>query len=71
MFFGEILAQFFNQAVSYFAVIFSTQSCMSSLLTIFFRLEDVLLPPQIWEENGGKSYNPNVAYLARWGRGRR
>ena len=21
--------------------------------------------PQIWEENGGKSYSPNVAYLAR------
>ena len=25
-------------------------------------------PPQIWEENGGASYSPNVAYLAggRW-----
>ena len=21
-------------------------------------------PPQIWEENGGASYSPNVAYLA-------
>ena len=26
--------------------------------------------PQIWEENGGASYSPNVAYLAHWdGRG--
>ena len=24
-------------------------------------------PPQIWEENGGTSYSPNVAYLARTG----
>ena len=23
--------------------------------------------PKIWEENGGASYSPNVAYLARWG----
>ena len=23
-------------------------------------------PPQIWEENGGASYSPNVAYLAQW-----
>ena len=22
--------------------------------------------PQIWEENGGASYSPNVAYLARY-----
>ena len=28
-------------------------------------------PPQIWEENGGASYSPNVAYLAHWGGGRR
>ena len=26
-------------------------------------------PPQIWEENGGVSYSPNVAYLAGWGWG--
>ena len=26
--------------------------------------------PQIWEENGGASYSPNIAYLAHWeGRG--
>ena len=25
-----------------------------------------LSPPQIWEENGGASYSPNVAYLALW-----
>ena len=25
--------------------------------------------PQIWEENEGASYNPNVAYLACWGGG--
>ena len=25
--------------------------------------------PQIWEENGGASYSPNVAYLARGGGG--
>ena len=25
--------------------------------------------PQNWEENGGASYSPNVAYLARWARG--
>ena len=24
------------------------------------------IPPQIWEENGGVSYSPNVAYLAHW-----
>ena len=24
---------------------------------------------QIWEENGGASYSPNVAYVARWGGG--
>ena len=24
-------------------------------------------PPQIWEENGGASYSPNIAYLARDG----
>ena len=24
-------------------------------------------PTQIWEENGGASYSPKVAYLARWG----
>ena len=23
--------------------------------------------PQIWEENGGASYSPNVANLALWG----
>ena len=23
-------------------------------------------PPQIWEKNGGASYSPNVAYLARY-----
>ena len=23
--------------------------------------------PQIWEENRGASYSPNVAYLTRWG----
>ena len=32
--------------------------------TVFFRLQDTLPPPQIWEENGGASYSPNVAYLA-------
>ena len=28
-------------------------------------------PPQIWEENWGASYSPNVAYLAHrgWGEG--
>ena len=26
-------------------------------------------PPQIWEENGGASYSPNVAYVARCGGG--
>ena len=26
-------------------------------------------PPQIWEENGGASYSPNVAYLAHGGQG--
>ena len=26
-------------------------------------------PHQNWEENGGVSYSPNVAYLARWGGG--
>ena len=26
-------------------------------------------PPQIWEESGGVSYSPNVAYLAHWGGG--
>ena len=26
-------------------------------------------PPQIWEESGGVSYSPNVAYLACWGGG--
>ena len=26
-------------------------------------------PPQIWEENGGASYSPNVVYLAHWGLG--
>ena len=26
-------------------------------------------PPQIWEENGGESYSPNVDYLAYWGGG--
>ena len=26
-----------------------------------------MLPPQIWEENGGASYSPNVAYLAGQG----
>ena len=26
-------------------------------------------PPQIWEENGGAFYVPNVAYLTRWERG--
>ena len=25
-----------------------------------------LPPPQIWEKNGGASYSPNVAYMARW-----
>ena len=25
--------------------------------------------PPIWEENGGASYSPNVAYLACWGWG--
>ena len=25
--------------------------------------------PQIWEEDGGASYSPNVAYLAHWGGG--
>ena len=25
-------------------------------------------PPQIWEENKGAFYSPNVAYLACWGR---
>ena len=24
-------------------------------------------PPEIWEKNGGESYSPNVAYLARGG----
>ena len=24
---------------------------------------------QIWEENGGVSYSPNIVYLARWGGG--
>ena len=29
-------------------------------------------PPQIWEGNGGASYSPNAAYLARcWGAGGR
>ena len=27
------------------------------------------LCPQIWEENGGASYSPNVAYLAGGGAG--
>ena len=27
------------------------------------------LPPKIWEENGGASYSPNVAYLACGGSG--
>ena len=27
------------------------------------------MPPKIWEENGGASYSPNVAYLARGGVG--
>ena len=26
-------------------------------------------PPQIWEENGGVSYNPNIAYLGCCGGG--
>ena len=30
--------------------------------TVFFGLQDA--PPEIWEENGGASYNPNVGYLA-------
>ena len=29
---------------------------------IFFGLYDAL-SPQIWEENGGASYSPNVAYI--------
>ena len=28
-----------------------------------------LSPTKIWEENGGASYSPNVAYLAHWGGG--
>ena len=32
------------------------------LNTVFFGLWDAL-PPQIWEENGGASYNPNIAYI--------
>ena len=27
-------------------------------------LDYKMAPPQIWEENGGASYSPNVAYLA-------
>ena len=34
----------------------------SILNTVFFRLLDALFP-QIWEENGGVSYSPNVAYI--------
>ena len=33
---------------------------------LYFGLQDALPPPQIWEENGGASYSPNVAYLACW-----
>ena len=35
-----------------------------------FRTIRCTSPPQIWEENGGASYSPNVAYLARWGGGK-
>ena len=37
--------------------------------TVFSRLKRTLFPPQTWEENGGVSYSPNVAYLAYWGLG--
>ena len=36
------------------------------MYTIFFRLYDAHFSPQIWEENEGASYSPNVAYLAHW-----
>ena len=44
-------------------------SCSTYLL--YFSDYKMHFPPQkIWEENGGASYSPNVAYLAHWG-GRR
>ena len=39
--------------------------------TIFFGLLRRTFSPQIWEENEGVSYSPNVAYLACWGLGGR
>ena len=38
------------------------KSEITGLSTVFFRLLDALFP-QIWEENGGVSYSPNVAYI--------
>ena len=35
----------------------------------YFSDYNMHFPPQIWEENGGASYSPNVAYLAHAGRG--
>ena len=38
--------------------------CQSKYIPHFWGYK--MHPPQIWEENGGVSYNPNVAYLARY-----
>ena len=39
----------------------------TEVLPCFSDYKTHLPHPQIWEENGGASYNLNVAYLARWG----
>ena len=47
----------------------SLQWClMLSVYRIFWTIRHTP-PPQIWEENGGACYSPNVAYLACWGLG--
>ena len=38
-------------------------------LDILLYFSDYKTPPQIWEETGGASYRPNIAYLAHWGEG--
>ena len=51
--------------------VFSLKSPMMGLTEVgwlpYFLDYKAHFPPQIWEENGGPSYSPNVAYLARWG----
>ena len=40
---------------------------MSGRDILYFLDHKMHFPPQIWEENGGASYSPKVAYLAHWG----